>query len=189
MVNTPNNWARALKDIALLENHEAMLMSGALHTIAMSKKNGIYHVYDLNNPGIIYECKNEEEVLDKFKSNIFKLESEEGTLGIRISILRSAAYKQTQEDTENLLGRYHAAIYQQYLDQNYTVKEPDAPQNERLSSMTFAAWISSDIEVKTLLEQYPPNASEVCKAIHYAIHAMNTKSLEFLLKQLKLPEE
>ncbi len=80
---TKRNWAEIISEINLRED-EVMRVVGTHHAICVSKKNGLYHIYDPNYSAGARSFQNEQDLIQEFYYTNFKFLWGELSMGISV---------------------------------------------------------------------------------------------------------
>ncbi len=126
MVLKDKEWASVFKDIDLKDD-EVMLVNSIDHTIAISRKNGKYIVYDPNYLFGFYPIKSEQALIRELHKNVFAGQGKE--LGLRVNIVKK------KSEVSSLIKRNALNFYQNYIIKdniNLTAKINDRTTNNVL---------------------------------------------------------
>jgi hypothetical protein len=146
MVLDNQAWQLAFKDIDL-QDDEVMIVSSVNHTIAVSKKNGQYKIYDPNYLWAFHTVNSERSLVNELHHGVFCYEG--NTLGLHVQVIKNKTQLRKARSSP-------LSFYQRYLTPDLINRTASiAPLKAR--SLLFAIECDDDESVLYLLN----NGAEV----------------------------
>lgn len=135
------DWQRLIMDIELQED-EVILVNSVDHTIAISRKQGKYVVYDPNYDAGTHTFKNERSLVQELAHNIFNYKDK--VLGMRVHIVK--------KDSQITSLRNPLFFYQRYITANNVNKKASAHAHQT-NTLLLAIECNDEASIDYLLAQ------------------------------------
>lgn len=141
MVLDDSAWETVLNDINLQDN-EVMMINSTNHTIAISKQNGKYKVYDPNYRFGFNLLDNEQKLVHELHNNVFCYSSK--SLAMRINIVKNISVNTPAPKREQL------SFYERYLT-NVNILDLAEIETKKISSLSIAIDCNDDKSIRYLM--------------------------------------
>ncbi len=169
LTTSDQNWSKIFHSLKLRDG-EVMLVQSINHTVALSKKNGIYQIYDPNYSSGFKEFSNEDELIQELHENVFYYDK--GLLGISIQI--------TTPDTRSFPKVED--IYSAYLTKE-TVNDVAIEGKKSIDTLTQAVHLNDAGAVRQLINLEAKD-KDLLSIVIKAVQNNSCDALNVLLQEI-----